>query len=121
MEDLKAVVMEKFLKDNGFVKADIAAFWERGTEYYMLRIHDLTWVLYNLTDGFVTLRRKDENKRQGHVTELQAKNDTHDVMLPKPYRTVKDLKELLEVISDNTFVVGFEHHKCKERKQHALL
>jgi len=36
-------------------------------------------------------------------------------------RTVKDLKELLEVISDNTFVVGFEHHKCKERKQHALL
>lgn len=93
--------MEKFLKESGFVKAnDIAPFWDKNAVYYMLRINALTWILYNLTDGFITLRRKKESLRQqGKITERQERHDTVDVILPKPYRKISELKKLLESLT----------------------
>lgn len=88
-------ITAKFLKEMGFQKSnDSSRLPDRvPCQYYSLRIHDSTWLAYDLQDGFVELRRKRENKpkREPWIT----------IILPKPYRTKKALKELLRVITQN--------------------
>lgn len=88
------------LKDLGFVKADIAEFWERSAKYYSLRISDLIWLTYNLTDGFAGLRTKRESMPNRHLTTLlKRRNDITQIPLPLPFRKVEDLKQLLKLVS----------------------
>lgn len=77
---------EKTYKQTAFIKEKRKEF----TDCYSLRIHDLTWLAYDLKDGFVELRRKNENHKKNNVWVT--------IILPKPYRTKKELKKLLEVI-----------------------
>ena len=97
-------ITKEFLKEIGFQKSNdkkyertykqIAFIKEKRKEFtdcYSLRIHDLTWLAYNLKNGFVELRRKNENRKKNNIWET--------ITLPKPYRTKKELKKLLEVIT----------------------
>jgi len=72
-------VDEKFLLDNRFLKGD----------GYTLRISDLIWLEYELSTGFVIMRRKRENGNKKNIVEI---------MIPRPFRKKNLLIKLLELI-----------------------
>ena len=59
------MVTKAFLLKNGFkesVNNKDAPPWEG--RYYVLRIHDLIWLAYDIETGFAELRRYMENKKK---------------------------------------------------------
>ncbi len=76
--------MEAALKKLGFIKSD--------PPYWIKRLDALIWIAYDTSDGFVELRRKNEHLKERSRRKLVK------IVLPKPRRTEKDLRKLLEVL-----------------------
>lgn len=76
--------MEEFLIETGFHKS------VNSDHYYVLRIHAEIWLAYDLSDGFVELRREVENRKRDRIMKI---------ILPKPFRDKNKLKKLLELLT----------------------
>jgi hypothetical protein len=88
--------MKDFLIEKGFTKSVNGGYAftkgvDDGGDYYVLRIHNLIWLAYNLNDGFAELRRDTE--------KIGVRGRRVRICFPKPFKDKKSLKKLLEVLS----------------------
>jgi len=87
--------MKDFLIQKGFSKSVSGDYPFTGGddygEYYVLRIHDLIWVAYNLNDSFAELRRVTEKTgKKGRMVRI---------CFPKPFKSKKEVKKLLGILT----------------------